>query len=77
MKALAAPLPPLLSPELQVLEDFFPHDPKDWIDVTEEASEDYQLPTHAANVPSRSIYSVTEASTKPEQCKVLPPECAI
>ena len=31
---------------------------EDWIDVTTEASEDYLLPTHTVNVPSRTIYSV-------------------
>ena len=63
-KALAAPLPPLPSPELQVNEDFHPNYPEEWIDVTQEASEDYLLLTHAANVPSQTIYSVTEASIK-------------
>ena len=66
-KALAAPSPPLPSPELQVHEDFYPNYPEDWIDVTEEASEVYLLSTHAANVPSRTIYSVNEASTKAMQ----------
>ena len=66
-KALTAPLPPLPAPELQVHEDFYPNYQENWIDVTEEASEDYLLPTHAANVPSRTIYSVTEASTNTMQ----------
>ena len=61
-KALAAPLPLLPPPELQQHEDFYPDFPEDWIDVTAEASEDYLLPTHAANVPSRTIYSVAEGS---------------
>ena len=57
-KALAAPLPPTPPPVLQKHEDFYPDYPEDWIDVTTEASEDYLLPTHAVNVPSRTIYSV-------------------
>ena len=47
---------------LQKHEDFYPDYPEDWIDVTTEASEDYLLPTHAVNVPSRTIYSVTGTS---------------
>ena len=58
-KALAAPLPPKPPPVLQKHEDFYPDYPEDWIDVTTEASEDNLLPTHAVNVPSRTIYSVT------------------
>ena len=58
-QALATPLPPLPPLESQVHPSFYPDYPEDWIDVTEEASEDYLLPTHVANVPSRSIYSVT------------------
>ena len=61
-EALAAPLPPQPPPVLQKHEDFYPDYPEDWIDVTTEASEDYLLPTHAVNVPSRTIYSVTETS---------------
>ena len=61
-KALAAPLPPQPPPVLQKHEDFYPDYPEDWIDVTTEASEDYLLPTHAVNVPSRTIYSVTGTS---------------
>ena len=57
-KALAAPLPPLPPPVLQPHEDFYPDYPEDWIDVTVEASEDYLLPTHAGNVPSRTVYFV-------------------
>ena len=66
-KALAAPLPPLPLPELQMHEDFYPNYREDWIDVTEEASENYSLPTHVANFPSRSIYSVAEASARTMQ----------
>ena len=57
-KALAALLPPLPPPVLQPHEDFYSDYPEDWIDVTAEASEDYLLPTHAVNVPSRTVYSV-------------------
>ena len=64
-KAQAAPLPPKPPPVLQPQEDFYPDYPEDWIDVTTEAREDYLLPTHAVNVPSRTIYSVagTNAAT--------------
>ena len=48
---------------LQPHEDFYPDYPEDWIDVTTDASEDYLLPTHAVNVPSRTIYSVAETNT--------------
>ena len=61
-KALAASLPPKLPLVLQKHEDFYPDYPEDWIDVTTEASEDYLLPTHAVNVPSRTIYSVAGTS---------------
>ena len=61
-KALAAPLPPQLPPVTQTHEDFYPDYPEDWIDITAEASEDYLLPTHAVNVPSRTMYSVAGAS---------------
>ena len=61
-KALAAPLPPQPPPVLQPHEDFYPDYPEDWIDITAEASEDYLLPTHAVNVPSRTVYSVEGAS---------------
>ena len=61
-KALAAPLPPLPPPVLQPHEDFYPDYPEDWIDVTAEASQDCLLPTHAVNVPSRTVYSVAGES---------------
>ena len=61
-KALAAPLQPQPPPVLQPHEDFYPDYPEHWIDITAEASEDYLLPTHAVNVPSRTVYSVAGAS---------------
>ena len=61
-KALAAPLPPLPPPVLELHDDFYLDYPKDWIDVTTEASEDYLLPTHADNMPSRTVYSVAGES---------------
>ena len=48
-------------PNIQSHSRFYPDYPEDWIDVTEEASEDYLLPTPVANVPSRTIYFVTDA----------------
>ena len=61
-KVLAAPLPPRPPPVLQPHEDLYPDYPEDWIDITDEVSEDYLLPTHAVNVPSRTVYSVTGAT---------------
>ena len=61
-KALAALLPPQPPPVLQPHEAFYPNYQEDWIDITAEASEDYLLPTHAVNVPSRTVYSVARAS---------------
>ena len=54
------PPPAPHSPVLHDHEDFFPDYPEDWIDVTEEASHDYPLPTHAANVASRTTYTLAE-----------------
>ena len=47
-RALRAPLPEAPVPTLQAHEDFYPDYPEDWIDVTEEARQDYLLPTHVA-----------------------------
>ena len=44
----------------QTHEDFYTDYPEDWIDVTEEARQDYLLPTHVANVPSRKTYALNE-----------------
>ena len=57
-RALRAPLPEAPTPTLQTHEDFYPDYPEDWIDVTEEARQDYLLPTHVANVPSRKTYAL-------------------
>ena len=59
-RKLRAPLPEAPMPTLQTHEDFYPDYPKDWIDVTEEARQDYLLPTHVANVPSRKTYVLDE-----------------
>ena len=61
-KAFAAPLPPPPSLALQPHEDAYPDYPEDWIDVTDEAREDYLLPTHAVNVPSRTVYAIAGAN---------------
>ena len=61
-EALRAPLPPLPPPALHPHEDFYHDYPEDWIDVTEEASHDYLLPTHVANVASRTTYALAETS---------------
>ena len=59
-RALRAPLPEALVPTLQTHEDFYPDYPEDWIDVNEEARQDYLLPTHVANIPSRMTYALDE-----------------
>ena len=59
-RALRAPLPEALVSTLQTHEDFYPDYPEDWIDVTEEARQDYLLPTHVANIPSRMTYALDE-----------------
>ena len=59
-RALRAPLPETPMPTLQTHEDFYPDYPEDWIDVTEEARQDYLLPTHVANVPSRKTFALNE-----------------
>ena len=61
-KAFAAPLPPPPSLALQPHEDAYPDYPEDWIDVTDEAREDYLIPTHAVNVPSRTVYAIAGAN---------------
>ena len=58
--ALRAPLPEAPMPTLQTHEDFYPDYPGDWIDVTEEARQDYLLPTHVANVPSLKASALNE-----------------
>ena len=58
-EAKQAPLPPLPSLLLHAHEHFYPDYPKDWIDIIEEARHDYLLPTHVANVKSRTTYALT------------------
>ena len=45
-----------------MLTDFYPDSPEDWIEVTEEASHGYLLPTIATNVAWRTTYTLAEAS---------------
>ena len=59
-RALRAPLPEAPMPTLQTHEDLYPDYPEDWIDVTGEARQDYFLPTHVANLPSRKTYALDE-----------------
>ena len=47
-------------PTLQTHKDFYQDYPEDWIDVTEESRQDYLLPTHVANVPSRKTHALNE-----------------
>ena len=69
-RTLRAPLPEALVPTLQTHEDFYPDYPEDWIDVTEEARQDYLLPTHVANIPSGMTYALDETM---EQAMVSAP----
>ena len=60
-RALRAPLPEAPIPTLHhTHEDFYPDYPEDWIDVTEEARQDYLLPTHVTNVPLRKTFARIE-----------------
>ena len=73
-KAMKAPLPTLPTPELAMPADFYPEYPEDWLELTEEYQRDYLLPTHAANVPSRTTYPLTgeekqATDTAPEYVK--------
>ena len=61
-EALEAPLPTPPPPVLHAHEYFYPDYPEDWIDVSEEASSDYLLPTHVTKVASRTTYDQAEAS---------------
>ena len=61
-EALQAPLPPTLPLVLHAHEDVHPNYPEDWINVTEEASHDYLLPTRVANVASRTTYALAETN---------------
>ena len=58
--ALRAPLLEAPLPTVQTHEVFSPDYPGDRIDFTEEARQDYLLPTHVANVPSRVTYTLDE-----------------
>ena len=58
-KAMKAPMPTLPKPELEMPADFYPEYSEDWLELTEEYQRDYLLPTHAANVPSRTTYPLT------------------
>ena len=61
-EAWQASLPPSPPPMLHAHEDFYPDYPEDWIDVTEEASHFYLLPTHVTNVAAPTTYPLAEAS---------------
>ena len=75
-KAMKAPLPTLPTPELAMPADFYPEYPEDWLELTEEYQRDYLLPTHAANVPSRTTHPLTgeekrATDTAPEYVKQM------
>ena len=59
-RALRAPLPEARVAMLQTHDDFNADYPVDLIEITEEARQDYLLPTHVANVPSRITYALDE-----------------
>ena len=63
-RGLRAPLPETRVPTLQTSENFCLDYPEDWIDVTEEATQNYLLPTHLANILSRMTYSLVETAEK-------------
>ena len=58
-RARKMPLPTLPLSDFSILIETYPEYPKDWIELTEECKQDYLLPTHIANVPSRTTYSLT------------------
>ena len=73
---MKAPLPLLPTPELAMPADFYPEYPENWLELTEEYQRDYSLPTHAANVPSRTTYPLTgeekqATDTAPEYVKQM------
>ena len=75
-KAMKTPLPTLPTPELGMPPDFYPDYPVDWLELTEEYQRDYLLPTHVANVPSRTTYPLTgeekqATDTAPEYVKQM------
>ena len=75
-KAMKAPLTTLPAPELAMPADFYPEYPEDWLELTEEYRRDYLLPTHVANVPSRTTYPLTgeekqATDTAPEYVKQM------
>ena len=53
---MKAPLPTLPIPDLGMPPDFYPEYLEDWLELPEEYRRDYLLPTHVANVPSRTTY---------------------
>ena len=61
-EALQAPLPLPPPPILLTHQDFYPDYPEDWIDVTEEASHNYLVPTRVTNVASRTTQALAKAS---------------
>ena len=73
-KVLKRPLPTLTTMDESSIEENHPEYPEDWIELTEECRQDYLLPTHVANVPSRTTYSLTGAEKQaldaaPKTCK--------
>ena len=62
-EALRAPLPQLLPPVLHAHEDFYPYYPEDWINVTDEASQEYLLTTDLTNVAWQTTYALAETNS--------------
>ena len=60
--ALQEPLPPPPPSLLHAHEDFYLDYLEDWMDVTEETHHEYLLPTHVANVASRTTYALAETN---------------
>ena len=68
---MKTPLPTLPASKLGKPPDFYPDYPEDCLELTKEYQRDYLLPTHVANVPSRTTYPLTgeekqAADTAPE-----------
>ena len=61
---LKAPLPTLPPMKESFIVDDHPEYPENWIELTEECRQDYLLPTHNANIPSRTTNPLTKTSTQ-------------
>ena len=58
-KAPTTPLPTQLPPDFSILVEDCPENFKDLLDLTAECMRGILLPTHIANVPTRTTYSLS------------------